>query len=149
MLGLHGVSILPSRRADKFRMIPSLFGCSTRRAAPWSSQQSLRVTWGILSVNPAAIRHHMSAAITYLFHTIHGHSPGNWPEHTLKIRAHHAFVLGIHKRSIHLVRLSICTDNNVTGMPLPYGRFVFEIDVMRRNKDKRQDQRDHYVVMEA
>jgi hypothetical protein len=103
----------------------------------------------VLSVNPAAIRHHVSAAIAHLLNALHGYRTGNRPEHTLKILAHHAFVLGIHSGSIHFVRLSVCACNNANRMLLSDRRFVFEIDVMRRNKDKRQDQRDHYVVMEA
>src|SRR6267142_3819296 len=110
------------------------------------AQRSIRKR---LSVDPAAIRHHVSTASTQLLHAFHGHRAGNWPEYTLKICAHHAFVLGIHGGSIHLVRLSICACDNASRMLLPDGRFVFEVNVMRRNKDKRQDQRDHYVVMEA
>ena len=100
-------------------------------------------------MNPAAIRHYVPASITYLLNSIHDYRAGYRPEHTLKIRAHHAFVLGVHGGSIHLVHLSICTCNNACRMPLWYGRFVFEINEIRRNKDERQDQRDHYVVMEA
>jgi len=91
----------------------------------------------------------MSAAITHLLHAFYGYRAGNRPEHTLEIRAHHAFILGIHGGSIHLVHLSIRTRNNAGRVLLSDGWSVFEIDVMGRNKDKRQDQRDHYVVMEA
>src|SRR5579864_2176541 len=91
----------------------------------------------------------MSAAVTHLLHALHGDRAGNRPEHALEIRAHHAFVLGIHRGSIHLKHLSICARNNASSMlPLDM-RLVFEINVMWRNKDKRQDQRNHYVVMEA
>ena len=78
-----------------------------------------------LSVHPAAICHHMSAAITHLFYAVHGHSTRNRPEHALKIRAHHAFVLRVHRGSIHLVRLSICTDYDALRMLWLVWRFVF------------------------
>src|ERR1051325_9610457 len=80
----------------------------------------------VLLMNPAAIRDYVSAAITHLLHALHSHGAGNRPEHALKIRAHHAFVLGIYGGSIHLVRLSICTCNNASRMLLLYRRFVFE-----------------------
>src|SRR4029077_18778685 len=98
---------------------------------------------------PASISNHVAGAVTYLFHPLHGYCAGNRTKHALKIRAHHAFILGIHGGSIHLVRLSICTDNDVRWMLARACRFVFEVNEMRRDEDKRQDQRHHYVVMEA
>src|ERR1051325_1922576 len=102
-----------------------------------------------LPMNPAAIRHYVPASITYLLNSIHDYRAGYRSERTLEIRAHHAFILGVYGGSIHLVHLPIDACNNASRMLLLYGRFVFEINVARCNKDKRQDQRDHYVVMEA
>src|SRR6185437_2902279 len=141
-------TLMPARQRDCSLPLSALTGNFIRwrfakRLSPGAYVRTL------LSVYPAAIRHHMSAAITYLLHAFHGYRAGNRPEHTLKIHAHHAFILGIHRGSIHLEHLSICTRNNASRMLLSDWRFVFEIDVIGRNKDKRQDQRDHYVVMEA
>src|SRR5215467_6577215 len=53
--------------------------------------------------DPASISHHVAGAVTHLFHSLHGHCAGNGTEHTLKVHAHHAFILRIHGGGVHLV----------------------------------------------
>src|SRR6185312_17136478 len=77
-------TLMPARQRDCSLPLFALTGNFIRwrfakRLSPGAYVRTL------LSVYPAAIRHHMSAAITYLLHAFHGYRAGNRPEHTLKI----------------------------------------------------------------
>jgi hypothetical protein len=91
----------------------------------------------------------MACPVPYLFHSVNSDWARYWTEHPLKVRPYHALILRIHNGRIHLISFSVCADNDVIKMRLPDGRFVFEVNVMRRDKNKCEDYRHHNVVMET
>src|SRR2546423_7375594 len=104
-----------------------------------------------LFTNQGAIGHDMPRCVPERIQLHNSDFARDGLHHAQQVGAHHAFILGIDNGRVYFVNQAVSLRSNCysSWMRQVFCWLVFEIDEMRGNKDKDENQRDHHVVMEA
>src|SRR5262249_7205869 len=105
---------------------------------------------GLRAMTPRSVSDDTSFLVAYRliprnYHAAHRRLKGTRQFDTHVIAVSHLIGVDL----VHEAVLSISVDNYLLWMRGVSSRFILEVDVIRRNEDEGQNQRDHHVIVHA